>query len=109
MNINSINRVELQGRVGTVRMHYAGDVQTAVFSIATETVYENALTHGTVVETTWHSVATRPGLKQSLDGLSKGALVRVTGRLRNTRYTDANGIERTFTEVVADSLEVLKM
>ena len=86
-----------------------GDAQMAVFSLATEVMYENALSHGTVVETTWHNVATRPGLDKALDGLSKGAVVRVTGRLRNTRYTDANGIERTFTEVVADSLKVLEM
>jgi single-stranded DNA-binding protein len=61
-----------------------------------------------IVESTWHNIATFEGGDVSLDGLSRGALVHLTGRLRTSKYTAADGTERIFTEVVADSLQVLE-
>jgi len=39
--------------------------------------------------------------------LVKGAGVEVKGRLRNNRYTDSNGVERTMTEILASQVSVL--
>ena len=61
-----------------------------------------------VVESTWHNVVTFEGGDVYLEGLTRGALVYLTGRLRTSKYTAADGTERIFTEVVADSLQVLE-
>ena len=36
--------------------------------------------------------------------LVKGAGVEVKGRLRNNRFTDSNGVERTVTEILASQV-----
>ena len=40
MNENSINRVELQGRVGTVRIQSAAGCVVALFSLMTDEIYK---------------------------------------------------------------------
>lgn len=107
MNGNSINRVELQGRVGTVRIQNAGGCVVASFSVMTEETYK--ATDGTVLcETTWHHVTAWEGKEVCIDGLERGSLVHVEGRIRNSRYTSVDGTEKTFTEVMASSLKVLE-
>jgi single-stranded DNA-binding protein len=39
--------------------------------------------------------------------LVKGAGVEVKGRLRNNRFTDSNGVERTVTEILASQVSVI--
>lgn len=39
--------------------------------------------------------------------IAKGAGIEVKGRLRNYRFTDANGAERTMMEVLASEITVL--
>ncbi len=105
---NSINRVELQGRAGTVRISPAIGSIAANFSLMTEhTVI--SVEGKMLVETTWHNVLAVEGGDVFLEGITRGSLVHLTGRLRTVRYTAADGGERTFTEVVADSLKVLEM
>ena len=107
MNGNSINRVELQGRVGTVRIQSAGECLVASFSVMTEEVFK--ANDGTVIcESTWHHVTAWAGKDVNLDGLTRGSLVHVEGRIRNSRYTSVDGTEKTFTEVMASSLKVLE-
>ena len=105
---NSINRVELQGRAGTVRISPAIGSIAANFSLMTEhTVI--SVEGKMLVETTWHNVLAVEGGEVFLEGITRGSLVHLTGRLRTVRYTAVDGGERTFTEVVADSLKVLEM
>ena len=107
MNFNSINRVELQGRVGTVRISPGIGSIVANFSLVTE--YPIVSAEGRcLVESTWHNVAAFEGGDVYLEGLTRGALVHLIGRLRTSKYTAADGTERIFTEVVADSLQVLE-
>ena len=107
MNFNSINRVELQGRVGTVRMSPGIESIVANFSLVTEHPIISA--EGChLVESTWHNVAAFEGGEIYLEGLTRGAMVHLTGRLRTAKYTSVDGIERTFTEVIADSLKVIE-
>lgn len=103
---NSINHVELQGRAGTVRISPGIGYVVANFSLMTEHVVASAEGKH-LVETTWHNVVASEGGDVYLDGLSRGSLVHLTGRLRTARYTAADGTDRTFTEVVADSLKVM--
>ena len=107
MNTQYINRVELQGRVGTVRISSVCDTVVANFSVLTERSYKTG-DGNQVVEATWMSVAAFEGNDVSINGLTRGSLVNLTGRLRNNKYIDSAGCERVFTEVIADSLEVLE-
>lgn len=107
MNGNSINRVELQGRVGTVRIQSAGGCMVASFSMMTDEVYK--ANDGTAIcETTWHHVTAWEGKEVCLDGLGRGSLVHVEGRIRNSMYTASDGTERGYMEVMASSLKVLE-
>ena len=42
-----------------------------------------------------------------LSSLDKGVAVEVRGRIRNQRYTDANGVEKQMSEISASQLKVL--
>lgn len=104
--LNSINRVELQGRVGTVRITPVHDTIVANFSIMTEHMRETSEGNN-VVEATWTCVAAFECGEVNLQSLTRGAIVHLTGRLRANKYTDASGAEKVFTEVLATSLKVL--
>ena len=106
MNQNSINSVELQGRVGTVRVQSVGGRLVSNFSLQTEHHYELKDGSGLVCECTWHNCVAYEGGEVDTNGMTRGSLVHVCGRLRNNRYTAADGSERTFTEVIASSLHV---
>lgn len=108
MNKNSINRVELQGRIGTVRVHSVGDQLVSNFSLQTEHHYELKDGSGPVSECTWHNCVAYEGGDVDTQGMTRGSLVHVCGRMRNNRYTAADGSERTFTEVIASSLHVIE-
>lgn len=96
MKTNYINSVELQGRVGTVRISSCTDTLVANFSIQTEHII--TLKDGAkVCEVTWIPVTAFEGGKVNTHGLTRGALVHLTGRLRTNRYTAVDGSERTFT------------
>ena len=107
MNFNSINRVELQGRVGTVRIQPAGESIVASFSLMTEETL-TAADGSVLIEACWHHVTAWESKEVCIDGVTKGSLVHVEGKLRNSRYTAADGSERVFTEVIAYSLKVLE-
>ena len=107
MNQNSINRVELQGRVGTVRVQSLDEQLVSNFSLQTEHFF--TLKDGAkVCETTYHHIVAFEGGEVCTKGLTRGSLVHLTGRLRTNRYTAVDGSERTFTEVLASSLKVLE-
>ena len=107
MNENSINRVELQGRVGTVRILPVGECTAASFSVMTDEVYK-AMDGTCVCETTWHHVVAWEGKNVSLDRLTRGSLVHIEGKIRNSKYTASDGTERGYMEVMASSLKVLE-
>ena len=107
MNRNSINRVDLQGRVGTVRIQSVGGCSVASLSLMTDEVF--TASDGTALcETTWHHVTAWEGKEVCLDGLERGSLVHVDGRIRNSMYTASDGTERGYMEVMASSLKVLE-
>lgn len=108
MNDNYINRVELQGRVGTVRIQSVGDQMVSTFSLQTNHFFTPKDGSAKVCETAWHCISAFESEEVVTKGLARGSLVHIEGRLRTSRYTASDGSERTFTEVLATSLKVLE-
>jgi len=106
--LENLNRVELQGRVGhDARISSVGDSRVARFSLVTNEFYR---TKGGEerTEATWHSITVWESPRvAALDTIKKGAAVHLKGRLRCNKYTDAQGNERSFVEVLAFELQVL--
>lgn len=108
MEQNSINRVELRGRIGQEpRFTTAGDAQIARFSVATSETFKDKT--GTIrEETTWHNVSAWAGRNISdFRDLKKGALVHIIGKIRNRKYTTNDGVEKYFSEISAKELSVV--
>lgn len=104
-----INRIELQGSVGSVRLHEVMDRKVANFSLATEHMYKTS-DGCPVVEVTWHNVVAWEEAAGSceLSDIVKGSKVMVVGRLRTSRYTAVNGEEKIYYEVIASEVSIVK-
>lgn len=107
-HIEHINRIELQGHVGTVRINEHNGKRVANFTLATELLYKSR--EGVAAaEIMWHNVVVWEGKEiPDIDRICKGIPVNVTGRLRLNRYTSADGVEKQFYEVLANKLCILK-
>lgn len=102
-----INRIELQGRVGTIRTNIVGDNTVANFSLVTEYLYKTR-DGGAANETTWHQVTAWEGREMpDLRNITKGNILNVTGRLRTFKYTNAEGVEKQLYEVIASRIRIL--
>ena len=103
-----INKVELKGRVGTVRSNVVNGSRVANFSLITEFFYKTK--EGTPVsEATWFNVAAWEGKEvQMLDQIEKGVVVHVSGRLRSSKFEGQDGSEKQFYELLATRLRVIK-
>lgn len=102
-----INRIELQGEIGAIRVQEVNGLYVANFSLATE--FMSNVGFNAVCETTWHNVvAWETAIIPYPNMLKKGDKVRVVGRLRTTKYTSASGEEKMFYEVVASSVTTVK-
>ena len=106
--MRNYNQIIFKGILGRdARVSDVGDKKVANFSVATE--YTTKGKDGNyVVETTWLNVCAWQGYGVcSFDGLVKGAAVSGSGRLRERRYADQQGQERTVYEVVGSDLDVI--
>ena len=103
-----INRIELQGRVGIVRTNEHNGMRVANFSLATDLLYKTR-DGAAVSETTWHNVVAWEG-KDTPDvyGICVGMPLHVIGRLRTSKYTNVDGTEKTYYEVLASKVTVLQ-
>lgn len=103
-----INRIELQGRIGTVRTNEYNNSRVANFSIATELMYKSK--DGTAVnETTWHNIVMWESKDTPrIEEIAVGVPVNVTGRLRSNKYTNAEGTEKIFYEVMAGKVRIVR-
>lgn len=102
-----LNKIELQGIVGNARTQKIGYIEMARFSVATDYCYENKAGEK-ITETTWHQVVVfQNDRNPDLSIITKGARVSVTGRLRNNKYTDRDGNERTSIEILANQVTIL--
>ena len=104
-----LNRIELKGVCGTSRVVNCGSTTACNFSVVTEYCYKSQ-DGGVIVDTLWLQVCAygpKPGWPNLTD-IQKGTKVFVHGRLRAKRYCDAQGIDRTCYEVVAQELKLLE-
>ena len=102
-----INRVELQGIVGTSKVISIGDKKVVRFSLATNYAYKDK--EGYPVIETWHACSAWAEKEDDLTKYRKGTPLHIEGRIRNIRYTDASGCERATLEVVATKIERVEL
>lgn len=104
-----VNKVILVGNVGQdpeVRRLDSGAV-VAKFSLATNERWKDK--EGNLqTNTEWHNVVLWRGLAEIAERyVKKGKQVYIEGKLTHRKYTDANGIEKYITDVVANSMQLL--
>jgi len=99
-----INRVELQGIVGSERSYQVGTSTMHRFSIAVNRVYRTN-EDVAVVETTWVCCLAEESRMSDPDAVSKGNMVHLVGRLRQQRFTTETGEDRYSYEVLVEQLE----
>ncbi len=106
-HIEHINKIELQGRVGTVRVNEHNGSKVVNFTMVTDFLYKTR-EGGAVNESMWHNIVAWKGRDiQDLDRIGKGVHVYVTGRLRINRFTSEDGTEKQYYEVMAGKVRVL--
>lgn len=105
-----LNKVMLIGRLGRDPEARYTDNQTPIskFTMATSE-YRNDPSGGRTERTEWHSITAFGRLADVCNRyLRKGMLVYVEGKIRTNQYTDRNGQDRRFTEIVCDSMQMLE-
>jgi single-strand DNA-binding protein len=104
-----INRVTLVGNLGKdpeVR-HFENGGSVARITVATNESYKDKEGNWQT-QTEWHNViAWRLNAERAEKELKKGSMVFVEGKLKTRSYKDANGIDKTITEVEASTLRSL--
>jgi len=106
--MEQLNRVELRGNVGFVRVQNVNDKRVVHLSIATNYVYKGR-SGEPVIETTWHNVtAWESKGMPDFSHIEKGSKIHVIGRIRCQRYTDNDGIERVIYDVAANQMNLIE-
>lgn len=105
--MEQLNKVELRGRVGNVRVSNVSGRSVCHFSVATNTIYRN-MENTIVEETTWHNCSVWSSQRMpDLSFIKVGMPIAVGGRLRNSKYTGSDGVERWSTEIIANDVQAL--
>lgn len=99
-----INSVHLRGKVAGIKVTESAKV--ARISIATEQTYENCA-GARIGETTLHSVTVyeRPGIRVDFN---IGDPIDVKGRIKVTRFLNADGKTCSYWEIIATEVTKLK-
>lgn len=104
--MEQINKIELLGVVGSVRLQRIGDKQMAKFTMVTNRAYKNKEGEP-VIETQWHNVTAFEGKNvQELEKIEKGCIAHVWGRLQVQKYTGIDGVDRTAVDVICTKLAI---
>jgi len=106
--MEQLNRVDIRGTVGNIRVQEYAEKQVANFSVVTNYAYRGR-DNQPKIETFWFNVNAWSGKHTPADfnDIQKGSNVAVTGRMREREYTDGNGEVRKVQELVADRVEIL--
>lgn len=103
-----INRIEIQGVVGAVRTQAIFGQQVSNMSVMTQEVYKNKEDMA-IAETTWHNIVVwQDKSSADLSKVEKGSKVRAVGRLRQQKYTDANGMEKVYYEILVNEFRIIE-
>ncbi len=102
-----LNKIEINGRVGTIRHGEFNGSKVTNFSVVSEYIYKTR-DGNPVVETTWFNITAWHNKDvNGLESLVKGMPVHVTGRIRSSKYTGADGADKQFYEVMANKVDML--
>ena len=103
--MEQLNKVELKGIVGSVRIQTYEESRMARIGLATNYAYKDR--EGTaVIDTSWHNVIAWEGRNiQGLEKIGKGTKLHVIGRLRYQNYTGVDGIDRVGTDILANQVQ----
>ena len=108
MSSRGINKVILVGNLGQdpeVRYASNGNCITNV-SLATSESYKDKNTGQEVEKTEWHRVVFFQKLAEIAgEYLRKGSQIYIEGKLKTTKYTDNNGVEKYSTDIVVDGFD----
>ena len=109
--MTGLNRVLLIGNLGKEPeiKHLEGGYSKASFPLATSESYKNK--EGVKQEQTeWHNIVAWRGVAESIEKLSlkKGTMLYVEGKIRNRTYEDKEGNKKSFVEINADTISVIK-
>lgn len=104
-----INKVILVGNVGKdadIRTLQGGS-KVAKFSVATSENFKDKNGEWQK-QTEWHSVTAWNSLAEVCEKYVKsGVLVYVEGRIKTESYKDADGVNKSFTQIVCQTLKLL--
>ncbi len=108
--MEQLNRVELRGIVGEIRISPVGNAKVANFSVLTQHTFK-AKDGIQVISDTWHKVCvwanTEPQAKY-LARIKPNDLVFVSGRIKVRTFVRQDGAQATVHEIVASRVEILK-
>ena len=106
--MEQLNKVELRGIVGSVRVQTFDENLMARIGLATNFAYKDR--EGTaVIDTSWHNVIAWEGRNiQNLEKIEKGTKLRVIGRIRYQNYTGLDGVDRTGTDILANQIQIIE-
>lgn len=104
--MEQLNKVTLRGTVGHINITEAQGAKMGRLSVGTTRIYKSK-SAGLAMETTWTPVVAFESEKVNFTGLAKGSKVEITGRLKNTSYTAADGTEKSTLDVIAETLIIL--
>ena len=105
--MEQLNRIQLRGRVGNVRLSMVAGRSVCHFSVATNTIYRNA-DNQPIEEVTWHNCFLWSSKRYpDVSFIRVGRPVEVVGRIRSNRYIGTDGVERISTEVAASEVTAL--
>ena len=105
--MEQINKIEIRGRVGNSRIVEVSGKNVCHFSVATNSVFRT--TDGQMVEeVTWHNCTLWGSRKYPDLGIVKvGGGIEVKGRMKISRYTGSDGVDRYSYEVIVSECKPL--
>ena len=107
--MEQLNQIMLRGNTGSnIYLNNVGDRRVIHFSVATTIAY-TASDGSSLIDTCWLNVTAweKEGMPD-FELIQKGVGVEVTGRIRNYKYTAADGSEKNTIEVIANALTLIK-
>lgn len=105
-----LNKIELQGVVGSAKLTKIQDKNVCKFSVVTEMAHTMKDSEAFVIETTWFNCTAFESKTISndvLNSITKGSKVHLVGRMKTTKYVALNGEDSTLWEVICSSLNTI--
>lgn len=108
MSFNTMNKATILGRLGQdPELNYSRNQNPITkFSVATSESVKTQ--NGYDERTEWHNIVVFGNQAENANKfLRKGSLVLVEGRIQTNRYQDKSGIDKRYTQIIADVVRFL--